>query len=162
MIVALITELDAPETNIKIINTTIEIKYVFLFPKKRWNKNCTPIKENALNPQIMKINKERLKCKTFYEKGYCPLGSKCKFQHEERKFTNFSYFYIRLFLLKNFGFPCSKFNYDEKNSNLYNKRLEVFQSLTDNSNNCEKNDEIEKYDSSCDNFENADIIIDFN
>ena len=48
-------------------------------------------KGNALNPQIMKINNKKLKCKTFYQKGYCPLGSKCKFQHEERKYTNFSY-----------------------------------------------------------------------
>ena len=154
--------------NPKLIHKYFELTKYYLLSQNRISeenntyKNSNPIKENALNPQIMKINKERLKCKTFYEKGYCPLGSKCKFQHEERKFTNFSYFYIRLFLLKNFGFPCSKFNYDEKNSNLYNKRLEVFQSLTDNSNNCEKNDEIEKYDSSCDNFENTDIIIDFN
>ena len=119
-------------------------------------------KGNALNPQIMKINNKKLKCKTFYQKGYCPLGSKCKFQHEERKYTNFSYFYIRQFLLKNFGFPSSEFNSDEGNSGLYNKRLEVFQSLTNSSNNCEKNDENEKYDSSCDDFENTDIIIDFN
>ena len=121
-------------------------------------------KEGESNNNIQLSNNKKAKCKTFYEKGYCPLGSKCKFQHDERKYKdiNFSYFYIRLFLLKNFGFPKSNYNYKEKNSCLYNKRLEVFESLTSDSYNKDNDYENEKYDSSCDNFDNPDIIINFN
>ena len=83
----------------------------------------------------------------------------------ESEFPNFSYFYIRLFLLKNFGHFRYKYNYKEKNSNLYSKRLSVFESLTKNNNKSNKSNKIyedEKYDSSCDNlYNNNDIVVNF-
>ena len=135
------------------------------------NKNFKEKREESKNieecsSKILKTENKKIKCKTFYEKGYCPLGSKCKYQHDERKFKDisFSYFYLRLFLLKNFGYRFSKYNYNEKKSKLFTKRLSVFESLTkdyNNSNNSNKNKEEEKYDSSCDNFYNNDIIVNF-
>ena len=136
------------------------------------NKNSKEKREESKNieecsSKILKTENKKIKCKTFYEKGYCPLGSKCKYQHDERQYkdTNFSYFYIRLFLLKNFGYFRSKYNYKEKNSNLYSKRLSVFESLTKNNNKSNKSNKIyedEKYDSSCDNlYNNNDIVVNF-
>ena len=139
---------------------------IFNYPFFENNENSQE-KEEELNSNILRADNKKVKCKTFYEKGYCPLGSKCKYQHDERQYkdTNFSYFYIRLFLLKNFGYFRSKYNYKEKNSNLYSKRLSVFESLTKNNNKSNKSNKIyedEKYDSSCDNlYNNNDIVVNF-
>ena len=79
-------------------------------------------------------NYKKEKCKTFFEKGYCPYGSRCQFQHDERKFKdiNISFLYLRLFILKYFGFDKSRLNNYYKISKLCNKRLTVFESLTNN------------------------------
>ena len=90
-------------------------------------------KELITRNQGANYKKER--CKSFYEKGYCPYGSRCKFQHDERKFKdiNFSFFYLRLFILKYFGFPKLYKKFYEKENTSSNKRLKVFESLTRNS-----------------------------
>ena len=84
--------------------------------------------------KIQGVNYKKEKCKSFYERGCCPYGSRCQFQHDERKFKdiNISYFYLQLFFLKYFGFFKSKRCYFEKNTSLINKRLPVFESLTHN------------------------------
>ena len=80
------------------------------------------------------INYKKKSCKTFYEKGYCPYGSRCNFRHDERKFseTSFSYFYLQLFLFKQYNFLSSRENYYSNKSNLLNERLPVFESLPKN------------------------------
>ena len=81
-------------------------------------------------------NYKKEKCKSFFEKGFCNYGSRCKFQHDERKFkdVNLSFFYFRLFLSKNFGFPPPYFTSFNNYSNLVNGRLKVFEALTNNYN----------------------------
>ena len=88
--------------------------------------------KGELITKIQGTNYKKEKCKTFYEKGYCLYGTRCKFQHDERKFKdiNISYFYLRLFLLKYFGFFNSNYSYFEKASKMCNHRLSVFESLT--------------------------------
>lgn len=87
--------------------------------------------KEELITKLQGANYKKEKCKSFYEKGYCLYGSRCLFQHDERKFKdiNYSFIYIRLFLFKYFGFLKSNNNYFKK-TKLYNKRLDVFESLT--------------------------------
>ena len=87
--------------------------------------------KEELITKLQGANYKKEKCKSFYEKGYCLYGSRCLFQHDERKFKdiNYSSIYIRLFLFKYFGFLKSNNNYFKK-TKLYNKRLDVFESLT--------------------------------
>ena len=73
-------------------------------------------------------------CKTFTEKGYCPYGSRCSFRHDEKTFfdVNFSYYYLRLFLLKYANFLE---DIEEKNNRITKiliKRLPIFESITSN------------------------------
>ena len=99
--------------------------------------------KNELITKIQGANYKTDKCKSFYEKGYCPYGSRCKFQHDERKFNNinFSYFYLRMFLLKYFGFFKHYNNYNSKKGYIFNKRLPVFVSMTSSyKENVNKND----------------------
>ena len=100
------------------------------------------------------INYKKKSCKTFYEKGYCPYGSRCNFRHDERKFseTSFSYFYLQLFLFKQYNFLSSRENYYSNKSNLLNERLPVFESLPKN-----KIDEIDRQPFSKDKFSNEVI-----
>ena len=79
-------------------------------------------------------NYKKKPCKTFNEKGYCPYGSRCSFRHDERKFSeiSFSYFYLQLFLFKKYNFLPSRRNFYLNQSNLLNKRLPVFESLSEN------------------------------
>ena len=73
-------------------------------------------------------------CKSFHEKGYCPYGSRCNFRHDEKTFneTNLSYYYLRLFLFKNY-FSESSLNFlADIGSNLIKDRLPVFKSITQN------------------------------
>ena len=90
--------------------------------------------KNELIEKIQGTNYKKEKCKTFYEKGYCLYGTRCKFKHDERKYKdiNFSYFYLRLFLLKYFGLYNSNYNFCHKFSNVCINRLSVFESLTQN------------------------------
>ena len=73
-------------------------------------------------------------CKTFYEKGYCPYGSRCNFRHCDKKFfeTNLSYFYFQLFLLKKYNNYLSGNYLLSFGSNLINDRLPIFKSITKN------------------------------
>ena len=77
-------------------------------------------------------NYKKERCKSFYEKGYCPYGSRCQFQHDERKLKdiNISFFYLQLFLFKYFGFRKNNRYFFEKNTSLHKRRLPVFESLT--------------------------------
>ena len=79
------------------------------------------------------VNYKKKPCKTFNERGYCPYGSRCSFRHDERQFseTSFSYFYLQLFLFKKYNFLPSRRNYYLSQSNLINKRLSIFESLTE-------------------------------
>ena len=90
--------------------------------------------KEELVSKVQGSNYKKEKCKSFFEKGYCPYGSRCQFQHDERKFKdiNLSYLYLRLFLMKYFGINKSKFNNYSKICKLYNNRLSVFESLTNN------------------------------
>ena len=89
------------------------------------------------------LNYKKKPCKTFHEKGYCPYGSRCSFQHDERKFSElcFSYYYLQLFLLKNNNFYSSISYLNENKSQLINGRLPVFESFTQNLNNCSNQSE---------------------
>ena len=80
------------------------------------------------------VNYKKKRCKTFYEKGYCPYGSRCNFQHDERKFSDisFSYFYLQLFLFKQYVFIQSRIEYYSNKSNLLKNRLPVFETLSQN------------------------------
>ena len=80
------------------------------------------------------VNYKKKQCKTFYEKGYCPYGSRCNFQHDERKFCeiSFSYFYLQLFLFKQYNFMPSRREYYSNKSNLLNNRLPAFETLSQN------------------------------
>ena len=80
------------------------------------------------------VNYKKKPCKTFYEKGYCPYGSRCNFQHDERKFSeiSFSYFYLQLFLFKQYNFMPSRRDYYSNKSDLLNNRLPVFETLSQN------------------------------
>ena len=80
------------------------------------------------------VNYKKKPCKTFYEKGYCPYGSRCSFQHDERKFSeiSFSYFYLQLFLFKQYNFMPSRKEYYSTKINLLNNRLPVFETLRRN------------------------------
>ena len=99
-------------------------------------------RKEELVTRIQGPNYKKEKCKSFFSKGYCNYGSRCKFQHDERKFkdVNLSFFYFRLFLSKNFGFPPPYFISFNNYSNLVNGRLKVFEALTNNYNyNCNYN-----------------------
>lgn len=99
-------------------------------------------------------NYKKKPCKTFYEKGYCPYGSRCNFQHDERKFSelSFSYFYLQLFLFKQYNFIPSRGEYYSNKSYLYKNRLPVFDTLTQN-----KLSEIEKNEITNDKFNNDNL-----
>ena len=92
------------------------------------------------------LNYKKKPCKTFHEKGYCPYGSRCSFQHDERKFSElcFSYYYLQLFLFKNNNFYPSISYLNQKGSKLINGRLPVFESFTQNLNNCSNHSESSK------------------
>lgn len=100
------------------------------------------------------VNYKKKPCKTFYEKGYCPYGSRCNFQHDERKFSeiSFSYFYLQLFLFKQYNFMPSRKEYYSNKSILLNNRLPVFETLTQN-----KFYEIEKDEIPHDKLNNENI-----
>ena len=85
------------------------------------------------------VNYKKKLCKTFYDKGYCPYGSRCNFKHDERKFseTSFSYFYLQLFLFKQYNFMPSRKSFYSNKTTLLNERLPIFESL-----NLNKNEEI--------------------
>jgi hypothetical protein len=80
------------------------------------------------------VNYKKKPCKTFNDKGYCPYGSRCSFRHDERKFseTNFSYFYLQLFLFKKYNFLPSRKNFYSEKSNLLTDRLDIFKTITKN------------------------------
>lgn len=73
-------------------------------------------------------------CKTFSEKGYCPYGIRCNFQHNQKNFSklNFSYYYLQLFLLKNYFDDKSEIFLHSIGSKLLNDRLPVFKSFSCN------------------------------
>ena len=77
------------------------------------------------------VNYKKKPCKTFNDKGYCPYGSRCSFRHDERKFseTNFSYFYLQLFLFKKYNFLPSRKNFYSEKSNLLTDRLDIFKTI---------------------------------
>ena len=87
------------------------------------------------------VNYKKKLCKTFYDKGYCPYGSRCNFRHDERKFSeiSFSYFYLQLFLFKQYNFMPSRKSFYSNNSKLLNERLPIFETLSIN-----KNEDIDK------------------
>lgn len=96
-------------------------------------------------------NYKKKKCKSFNEKGYCPYGSRCNFRHDERKFSeiSFSYFYLQLFLFKQYNFLPSRKSFYSNKTTLLNERLPIFESLTTN-----KKDETDKNNLSHDKFNN--------
>jgi hypothetical protein len=78
------------------------------------------------------VNYKKKPCKTFNEKGYCPYGSRCSFRHDERTFseTSFSYFYLQLFLFKQFNFLPSRKNFYSTRTNLLYGRLPIFETIS--------------------------------
>ena len=110
-------------------------------------------KEELLS-KTLGVNYKKKPCKTFYEKGYCPYGSRCNFQHDERKFSevSFSYFYLQLFLFKQYNFMPSRKEYYSNKSNLLKNRLPVFETLSQN-----KLYEIEKHEIPHNEFNNENI-----
>jgi len=78
------------------------------------------------------VNYKKNPCKTFNEKGYCPYGSRCNFRHDERTFSeiSFSYFYLQLFLFKQFNFLPSRKNFYSSRSNLLYGRLPIFEAIS--------------------------------
>ena len=87
-------------------------------------------------------------CKSFHEKGYCPYGSRCNFRHDEKTFheTNLSYYYLRLFLFKNYLSESSLTFLSSIGSNLIKDRLPVFKSITQNSSENKKFNKIKEND----------------
>ena len=88
--------------------------------------------KEELISKLQGVNYKKKPCKTFNEKGYCPYGSRCSFRHDERKFseTSFSYFYLQLFLFKQYNFlPSRKIFYSERSNLLYG-RLPIFESIS--------------------------------
>ena len=67
-------------------------------------------------------------CKSFQKNGYCPYGARCNFIHNEKKFENsfIPYYYLQLFIHKNFGILSDD---DFSDTKLLNGRLPVFESL---------------------------------
>ena len=96
-------------------------------------------------------NYKKKLCKSFEEKGYCPYGSRCNFRHDERKFSeiSFSYFYLQLFLFKQYNFLPSRKSFYSNRTTLLNERLPIFESLTVN-----KKGETDKNNLSHDKFNN--------
>ena len=96
-------------------------------------------------------NYKKKLCKSFEEKGYCPYGSRCNFRHDERKFSeiSFSYFYLQLFVFKQYNFLPSRKSFYSNKTTLINERLPIFESLTTN-----KKDETDKNNLSHDKFNN--------
>ena len=96
-------------------------------------------------------NYKKKLCKSFEEKGYCPYGSRCNFRHDERKFSeiSFSYFYLQLFLFKQYNFLPSRKSFYSNKTTLLNERLPIFESLTVN-----KKGERDKNNLSHDKFNN--------
>lgn len=85
-------------------------------------------KEELISKHLGNNYKKKF-CKSFTQKGFCPYGSRCSFKHDEKKFdqTVFGYYYLKHFL---FNYSNFKSLY-ENNINITNKRLKVFQELTD-------------------------------
>ena len=81
-------------------------------------------------------NYKKIPCKSFFEKGYCPYGSRCNFRHYEKDFSeiNYSYYYFQLFLITKYNSNNhSSINFLHSiGSNLINDRLPVFKSITEN------------------------------
>ena len=90
--------------------------------------------KEELISKLQGVNYKKKPCKTFNEKGYCPYGSRCSFRHDERTFseTSFSYFYLQLFLFKQFNFLPSRKNFYSNRSNLLNGRLPIFETISQN------------------------------
>ena len=79
-------------------------------------------------------NYKKISCKSFFEKGYCPYGSRCNFRHNEKDFSeiNYSYYYFQLFLITKYNNNTSINFLHSIGSNLINDRLPVFKSITKN------------------------------
>ena len=88
--------------------------------------------KEELISKLQGVNYKKKPCKTFNEKGYCPYGSRCSFRHDERTFseTSFSYFYLQLFLFKQYNFLPSRKNFYSERSNLLYGRLPIFESIS--------------------------------
>ena len=88
--------------------------------------------KEELISKLQGVNYKKKPCKTFNEKGYCPYGSRCSFRHDERTFseTSFSYFYLQLFLFKQFNFLPSRKNFYSNRSNLLYGRLPIFEAIS--------------------------------
>ena len=88
--------------------------------------------KEELISKLQGINYKKTPCKTFNEKGYCPYGSRCSFRHDERTFSeiSFSYFYLQLFLFKQFNFLPSRKNFYSNRSNLLYGRLPIFEAIS--------------------------------
>ena len=88
--------------------------------------------KEELISKLQGVNYKKEPCKTFNRKGYCPYGSRCHFRHDERTFSevSFSYFYLQLFLFKQFNFLPSRKNFYSKRSNLLYGRLPIFEAIS--------------------------------
>lgn len=88
--------------------------------------------KEELVSKLQGVNYKKKPCKTFNEKGYCPYGSRCSFRHDERTFmdTSFSYFYLQLFLFKQYNFLPSRKDFYSDRSNLLYGRLPIFESIS--------------------------------
>ena len=117
--------------------------------------------KEELISKIQCINYKKKHCITFYSKGYCPYGSRCSFQHDEKKFefSNISYFYLQLFLFKfSKENPSNYYTNYMGLSNLFSKRLPVFESYTTNFKENKKN-QIENTNSQLFNEDRLNQII---
>lgn len=83
------------------------------------------------------INYKRKPCKSFSEKGYCNYGSRCCFRHDERTFleTNFSFYYLRLFLFKFTSFLDEFIIFNPNTKMKCINRLPIFKEITNNDKN---------------------------
>ena len=92
--------------------------------------------KEELISKLQGVNYKKKPCKTFNEKGYCPYGSRCSFRHDERTFseTSFSYFYLQLFLFKQFNFLPSRKSFYSDRSNLLYGRLPIFEFISQKNN----------------------------
>ena len=88
--------------------------------------------KEELISKLQGVNYKKKPCKTFNEKGYCPYGSRCSFRHDERTFseTSFSYFYLQLFLFKQFNFLPSRKTFYSERTNLLSGRLPIFENIS--------------------------------
>ena len=92
--------------------------------------------KNELIIKQQSQNYKKKPCKSFNEKGFCLYGSRCNFIHNEKKIENtiFSYYYLQLFINKNFVYDES-FNFSTP---LLNGRLPIFENITNGKFECEK------------------------